>query len=100
MTEFKIEPREHKIRVYLSVLLIFVVCAFGLAVCLMQYPKAFQKGKDFLVYYLIEYKDKFIFQTNLKIFHIYKTSFETYLHNIVISSTIVLHLQIVCMRCA
>ena len=48
MTEFKIEPREHKIRVYLSVLLIFVVCAFGLAVCLMQYPETFKKGKDFL----------------------------------------------------
>ena len=48
MTEFKIEPREHKIRVYLSVLLIFVVCAFGLAVCLIQYPipKPLKKGKD------------------------------------------------------
>ena len=54
MTEFKIEPREHKIRVYLSVLLIFVVCAFGLAVCLTQYPETFKKGKDFLVYYLME----------------------------------------------
>ena len=55
MTEFKIEPREHKIRVYLSVLLIFVVCAFGLAVCLMQYPKAFQKGKDFLASILFDW---------------------------------------------
>ena len=54
MTEFKIEPREHRIRVYLSVLLIFVVCAFGLAVCLMQYPKPFKKGKDYLMEYVVE----------------------------------------------
>ena len=75
MTEFKIEPREHKIRVYLSVLLIFVVCAFGLAVCLTQYPETFKKGKDFLIYYLMD----LFFQTNLEIFYIYKTSFETYI---------------------